>query len=135
MVGDRQAELVGGRGGGERVLHRVLAVQAQADRGGARGGAQREGGASPLVDGDVLGPHGRALGPAVPGDAGAGALRHRGHQRVVGVEHGHALGGQRLDQLALGPGDLRLAAEDAQVGGADVEDHADPRRGDAGPGG
>ena len=50
-----------------------------------------------------------------------GAGRHREHQRVVGVEHRDAVVGQRLDQLALGYGDLLLRPELTEVRAADVE--------------
>ena len=62
--------------------------------------------------------------------AGVGAARHGGDQVVVGVEHGRAVGRQRLDDLALGLRDRLARAELADVGGADVEHGGDLRRRD-----
>ena len=53
------------------------------------------------------------------------ARGHRRHERIVGVQHGDAVGGQRLDQFALGLRDRLAAAELAEMRGADVEHHAD----------
>ena len=61
----------------------------------------------------------------------ARARRHRGDGRVVGVEHRHPVGGQRLHQLALRRGDRLRRAELAQVRAPDVEHHPDPRLRDA----
>ena len=59
-----------------------------------------------------------------------GPRRHRGDQRVVGVEHRDPVVGQRLDELALGCGDLLLGAELAEVRLADVEHQRDVGRRD-----
>ncbi len=65
-------------------------------------------------------------------DARGGARRHRGDERVVGVQHRDPVRGQRLDQLALGLRDRADRAELAQVRAPDVEHHPDPRRRDRG---
>ena len=78
----------------------------------------------------------RPTPPAPPADRrrsrtphrGRGPLPHRPDQRVGGVEHREPIGRQGLDQLALGLGDRRLAAELAHVGLPDIEHHADLRR-------
>ena len=61
---------------------------------------------------------------------GLRADRHHRDQRVVGVEHGGTVGRQRLDQLALGQGDLLLGAELPDVGPAHVEHQRDVGWGD-----
>ena len=43
------------------------------------------------------------------------AIGHGGHPRVVGVEHRGAAGGQRLDQLALGPRRRRRSCRTSRV--------------------
>ena len=72
---------------------------------------------------------GRAVRRAAEGDDRSPLVRagHRGDEVVVGVEHGGAVGGQRLDDLALGLRDRLAAAELPDVGGADVEDRGDLR--------
>ena len=65
-------------------------------------------------------------------DPRGGAARHREHERVVGVEHRDPVGGQRLDEFALGLRDRLAAAELAEVRAADVEHRADARRRDVG---
>ncbi len=90
-----------------------------------------EGGLSAVRESHVLGAYVRFAGLAEEDHLGLCASRHGPHQGVVGVEDRGAavgLGGQRLDEFALGLCDLLASAELADVGGADVEDEADLRR-------
>ncbi len=92
---------------------------------------KREGGLSECREPDILGTYGGVSGLAEEDRAGLRAGGHGPYVRIVRVQYGDAAlvgGGQRLDQLALGLGDLLAAAELADVRGADVEHHADPRR-------
>ena len=101
---------------------------------GARraGRVQREAGAAEVVELHVGGADVGVRGRAEFDDVRVRARGHRRDQVVVGVEHGDPVGGQRLDQLALGLRDRLAAAELAEVRRADVEDDADLRRGDLG---
>jgi hypothetical protein len=87
---------------------------------------------APRVDGHVLRAHLRLRRAADELDARLQAPRHRGDQGIVGVEDGQALRWHRLGQLGLRECDVGAGAELAHVGGADVEDDRDLRRGDVG---
>ncbi len=49
------------------------------------------------------------------------------HTRIVGIQHGDAIGRQRLDHLALGQRNPLPRIEVLNVRGADVGDDADIR--------
>ena len=121
----RHADGQGDRGRREGVADVVGADQAQPHRHVRPAGVQRERGPAEVVEAHVGGPDVGPLGRAERHDAGRGARGHRGHERVVGVEHGDAVGRQRLDQFALGLRDRLARAELAEVRGADVEHDAD----------
>jgi hypothetical protein len=63
---------------------------------------QQEGGAAVGSQFDPGGAHVGVRRLTEGGYARGGALTHRGDQRIVCVEHGQAVLGQRLDQFALG---------------------------------
>lgn len=133
--GDRRrgrAQFEGDRRGGQRVADVVLAVQRERDVGVTGRGDQPEGSAGLVVEGDALRADVGGRGLADEHHAGLRPARHGRDQRVVQVEDRDAVFGQRLDQLALGLRDAFAGAELADVRGADVEHHADLRRGDLG---
>jgi len=134
-VGERHAALERDGGGGERVTDLMAADETQPHRHTGACDVQREAGAAEVVERHVVGTQVRA-GRRTYGDDSRGRSRgHPEHERVVGIEHRYSPGGrgrQCLDQLALGGGDARAAAELAEVRAADVEDDADARRRDAG---
>ena len=95
-------------------------------RAGALGACTVKEARPPRVEHHVGGPHVGVLRLADEHHAGGRRRGHRAHGRVVGVQHGEALGGQRRDELGLRGGDRRARPELADVGGADVEHDADP---------
>lgn len=123
---------MGDGGRGERVRHVVLTVQAHGHIAAPGGCVERESGAAVVGETDLLSPYVRIRGFAEEQHPGLRTGGHGAHERVVGVEDGDSVLGERLDHLALGDGDLLAAAELADVRGADIEDEADPRRDQAG---
>ena len=139
-AGQAQAELVREGRGGQGVRHDMGAMQPQGYRGRALGGQQGEARPPELVQpnvrrldrglGHVRG-KGRAGRHAEGDDTGRGPGGHGQDARVVGVQDGHALSGERLDELALGPGHLVQAAELPGVRVTYVQHHAVAGRRDA----
>ena len=80
----------------------------------------------------VFGADIRALGEAEGNGAAGVDFAEAGDARVVGIEHGDAIGRQPFDQFALGGGNAFDGIEELYVGVADVGDHADVGLGDGG---
>jgi hypothetical protein len=116
---DAGGECCRGHGGG--VVRMVLAEQGQVHVLGRAVVPEVEAGAAQLVERGLAEPDVGVRAGAERGDARPGAGRHREHQGVVRVEHRDPVVGQRLDQLALGHGDLLLRPELPEVRAADVE--------------
>ncbi len=117
-----------GRGIGDLVLadQPQLHLGAVCGRSGS-GDGQHEGVAVEIVRLQIRGPDeqfgvdGFCAADHEAGDAGLGAWRHGIDERVAGIENGPAVRVERLDDLPLGFGGPRLAAELAEVRGADVQ--------------
>ena len=116
--------------GGERVADLMPSRHRQLDPGRAGRRHQRVRHPPGRVHADILGSYGGVRRLADVDDRRRGPAGHRPYPWVVRVEHGHPVGRQRLDQLALRLGDGLDRAELADVRRADVEHGADPRRRD-----
>ena len=131
IVGQRQAALEGDGGRGQRVADVVRADEPQrhgraaprrVQRRTGPGRARRASTSAARTSASAASPNGE--------DPGA-----RCATRIAGTSGSSALstatpvGGQRLDQLALGLRDRLAGAELAEVRAADVEHDADPRAG------
>ena len=124
-TGQIQAQLAGQGGGGQGVRHVVRAVQPEGHPGLAFGCDQREARPPEVIQPDVRGPdRGGAVLHAEGDDPGPGPGGHGQDPGVVGVQDGGPVGGQRLGELALGPGHLVQAAELTGVRVADVQHRA-----------
>ena len=110
----------------------MLAVHSEGDRGAAAGGDQGETGTSQCVELDLLGSHVRTRRAPDGDHPGGGLRRHRGHNRVVGVEDDHSGVRNGLHQFGFRRGDDLPRTELAEVRGADVEHHRDRRPRDPG---
>ena len=72
---------------------------------------------------EVFGSDFGSFGEAVKNDAVAEVGSHRADARVVGVEKGEAVCGERVDKFFLGAGDaFDAVGEELEVHGADVRD-------------
>ncbi len=130
-IGQAQAELAGQGRGGQGIRHVMRAMQPQGDRRRAVGCQQGEARPPEVVQPHVRRAH-AGLGrlDAEGDDPGRGPGGHGRHAGVVGVQDGRAVGRERLDQLALGPGHLVQAAELPGVRVAHVQHRAVAGRGD-----
>ena len=122
------------RGRAQRVGHLMITVHRQLDVGPAPAAAcrvnlGRASSSSATSSAQTSAPGERDD----PHHARGGAVRHRGHHAVVGVEDHHTGGRNRLRQFGLRLGDGLARAELTEVGGADVEHDRDRRRRDPRP--
>jgi hypothetical protein len=121
----------GRRGRRQRVADRRLAETGDLARDAALGGPQQEG-VAPVRDPEVVGAHVCSRPQAEAQDPRRGALGLGVHPCVVRVEHRHGVRAERRHEVTLLSRDLLAAAEELDVGGADVGDHAHRRPGDGG---
>ena len=110
----------------------VLAVQLQRHRRRPCRAGEVEGGSAAFVEADV---RGTDVGPGIAAkgdDPRRRALAHRRDDRVVGVEHGDAVDGQRLHELALRRGDGINTPEYTDMRQTNIEHGSHLRSGDGG---
>ena len=123
-LGQRHAVGEGNRGGGQRTRDDVPAGERGAHRRALVTPVEAEGDALQPSAGDLRRAHVGVGRGAVGEGPGPRSTGHRQHQRVVGVEHGEAVGRQTLQQLRLGRGDRLQAAQPLQVRRPHVRYHA-----------
>jgi len=129
--GDRrgvESKLDRHRSCGQRVRNAVLARDSQEDLASSARTVQHKGAAFEPMQANLVGPDLRPLRQPVEGDS-AGGRRHRPNPGIVRIQHREPACGQSLNQFPLGGRDPFDRSEEPDMGEADVENHADVRRG------